>query len=145
MLKQLKIDDEMEILCSKEWLSSFKLDFRKRFVNLLSFAFQTLPSSLSLSILDSVSSTKSALTKEILEIYFTPFDIKRLDSYSRNLIDYHVILDMIPSVANLFFQDRLDISLSAGQKSILLGIGLQHKSVDKLTVTFLFASTILWN
>jgi len=63
---------------------------------------------------------------------FTPFDLKRLKSYAQNLLDYHVILDLLPTVAMLYFEKRLgeEVRLSAIQRSLLLGMGLQRKSVE---------------
>lgn len=53
--------------------------------------------------------------------------------YSRNMVDYHLIMDMVPTIARMFFLNQLgDISLSAAQSALLLGIGLQHKSLDQL-------------
>jgi N-acetyltransferase 10 len=67
----------------------------------------------------------------------TPFDLKRLDSYANNMVDYHVILDLLPYVASLYFGKRLgdDVSLSAVQASILLGMGLQRKSIEEVEVS----------
>jgi len=76
----------------------------------------------------------------------TPFDLKRLESYANNMLDYHVILDLMPCLANLYFQKRLGplnkggdgqtiegaIHLTAVQSSILLAIGLQRKPVEDL-------------
>jgi len=76
----------------------------------------------------------------------TPFDLKRLESYANNMLDYHVILDLMPCVANLYYQKRLGASnkggdgqagegaihLTAVQSSILLAIGLQRKAVEDL-------------
>lgn len=48
-------------------------------------------------------------------------------------MDYHLIMDLIPTVARIFFLKQLgDVSLSAAQCALLLGIGLQHKTVDQL-------------
>lgn len=67
---------------------------------------------------------------------FTPFDLKRLKSYAQNLLDYHVILDLLPTVAMLYFEKRLgeEVRLSAIQSSLLLGMGLQRKSVEDVEV-----------
>ena len=67
-----------------------------------------------------------------LAIHFTPFDLKRLESYANNMLDYHVILDLLPSVASLYFQERLgeEVKLSVVQSSILLALGLQRKTVE---------------
>ena len=66
----------------------------------------------------------------------TPFDLKRLDSYANGALDYHVILDLVPSVASLYFGKRLgeDVKLSAVQSSVLLALGLQRKVVEDIAV-----------
>lgn len=83
-----------------------------------------------------------------LGVMMTPFDLKRLESYANNMLDYHVILDLMPTVANLYFQKRLGalargadaqaaegpIRLTAVQSSILLAIGLQRKTLEDLEV-----------
>lgn len=67
------------------------------------------------------------------------------------MLDYHVIMDLLPVVATLFFQRRLaapssstsgdatekveNIHLSAVQSAILLGVGLQRKSVEDVEVS----------
>ncbi|KAL4887716.1 GNAT acetyltransferase 2-domain-containing protein [Aspergillus karnatakaensis] len=121
------------------WLGAFARDFHRRFVSLLSYQFRTFPSILSLSIGESataganldLSLTPPPLRKSDLDAAFSPFDLKRLDSYANNLLDYHVILDLVPTLANWYFSGRLDkVSLSGVQKSILLAIGLQRKSFD---------------
>ncbi|MCJ1478739.1 killer toxin resistant protein [Lambiella insularis] len=124
------------------WLGAFAKDFQKRFATLLSFQFRVFPSILALSIDESASqgarldtaSSMHPLTKTELDDLFSPFDLKRLDSYANNMLDYHVILDMIPTVAVLYFSGRLQpaIKLSGVQCAILLAIGLQRKVLDDL-------------
>jgi N-acetyltransferase 10 len=49
------------------------------------------------------------------------------------MLDYHVILDLMPALAQLYFTGRLKasgVSLSGVQQSILLAIGLQRKTLD---------------
>lgn len=77
-----------------------------------------------------------ALTPEELSFLLTPFDLKRLESYAQNSLDYHVILDLLPTVALLYFEKRLgnEVRLSVIQSSILLGMGLQRKSVEEVEV-----------
>jgi N-acetyltransferase 10 len=48
------------------------------------------------------------------------------------MLDYHVILDLLPLVSDLYFSNRLKISLSGVQRAILLAIGLQRKGIDDL-------------
>jgi len=80
-----------------------------------------------------------ALTSEELAFLLTPFDLKRLESYAQNSLDYHVILDLLPTVATLYFEKRLgnEMRLSVIQSSMLLGMGLQRKSVEEVEVCHL--------
>lgn len=121
------------------WLGAFAKDFQKRFAALLSYQFKNFPSVLALSIDESASqgsklenSSVPPLSKMELDDAFSPFDLKRLDSYANNMLDYHVILDMVPTIATLYFCGRLKpaIKLSGVQSAILLAIGLQHKVLD---------------
>jgi len=52
------------------------------------------------------------------------------------MLDYHVVLDMLPTIASLYFEKRLgsEVKLSAVQSSILLAIGLQRKTVEEVEV-----------
>jgi N-acetyltransferase 10 len=67
--------------------------------------------------------------------------MKRLASYATNLLDYHAILDLLPSLAALYFTQRLvdpsslpsepvAVRLSAVQSAILLVLGLQRRSIE---------------
>jgi N-acetyltransferase 10 len=109
-------------------------------VSLLSYNFKSFTSALSLGILKDrkgsaapvVASPLGALTVDEFRTHLTSFDMRRLDSYARNLVDYHMILDMVPVVCRLLFTERMMVHLSYTQQAILLGIGLQHKSVTEL-------------
>lgn len=123
-----------------DWLGAFARDFHRRFLALLSYQFREFPSVLSLSICESANAgakldaaaVQRLLKKADLDATFSPFDLKRLDSYANNLLDYHVILDMIPIISEYYFANRLSgkVNLSGVQQSILLAIGLQRKSLD---------------
>ncbi|XP_017889177.1 RNA cytidine acetyltransferase [Ceratina calcarata] len=138
-----KINSEHEEV---KWLQAYWNDFRKRFISLLSFSFNTYPSSLALSILinKAVTLESKTLTKEVLDVYFTSYDLKRLTMYSNNMADYHLVMDLLPSLARLYFVNAAgDTHLSAVQSAILLGLGLQHKTVDKLAEELGLPSTQL--
>ncbi|KAK4689014.1 N-acetyltransferase 10, partial [Tremellales sp. Uapishka_1] len=124
---------------SEGWLNAFSQDFRHRFMSLLSYeSFKKFESATALSIVEATNSRHSTsdakvITGEELTSLLTPFDMKRLESYCENMLDYHVVLDLIPTIATLFFSKRLgDFSLSAAQQAILLALGLQRKSIDAL-------------
>lgn len=124
------------------WLGAFARDFHRRFLSLLSYQFREFPSVLSLSICESAnagakldtSAALRVLKKADLDATFSPFDLKRLDSYANNLLDHHVILDMVPIISEFYFANRLSgkVSLSGVQQSILLAIGLQRKNMSHL-------------
>uniref|UniRef100_A0AAV2L337 RNA cytidine acetyltransferase n=1 Tax=Knipowitschia caucasica TaxID=637954 RepID=A0AAV2L337_KNICA len=132
MLKELNTDETPQ---QSQWLTAFWKDFRRRFLSLQSYQFSNFHPSMALNILQNKKTKEdtSLLSSSELALIFTPYDIKRLELYSRSMVDYHLIMDLIPAVARMFFLRQLgDVSLSAAQNALLLGIGLQHKSVDQL-------------
>ncbi|KAJ2359321.1 N-acetyltransferase 10 [Coemansia erecta] len=136
MLRELSTDG-LAVAARAHWLDAFARDFHRRFGTLLSFAFSDFTALLALSILDAANA-KSTETKAVpytradLARDFSPYDLKRLDSYANNLVDYHVVLDLLPTIAHNFFAARFGagVSLTGVQQCILLGIGMQRKSVD---------------
>ncbi|CAG08734.1 unnamed protein product, partial [Tetraodon nigroviridis] len=131
MLKELNTDEASE---QSRWLAAFWTDFRRRFLSLLSYQFGSFHPSLALTILQNKKATEThTLGSSELAALFTPYDLKRLELYSRSMVDYHLIMDLVPALARIFFLKQLgDMSLSAAQCALLLGIGLQHKSVEEL-------------
>ncbi len=45
-----------------------------------------------------LSTSSGALTFSELSVFLTEFDLRRLESYAKNLMDYHMILDLVPHV-----------------------------------------------
>lgn len=76
------------------------------------------------------SSTK--ITRGTLEQHISVFDLKRLDSYAKNLVDFHLIMDLVPTLAKLFFLHLPEhtMTLSYVQAAVLVGMGLQYKTID---------------
>ena len=124
------------------WLGAFARDFHKRFLALLAYQFRAFPSVLALSINESANAgmklddamtpVVQLLTKEELDTMFSPFDLKRLESYANNMLDYHVVIDLVPLVAVLYFTGRMrgKVSLTGVQAAVLLAVGLQKKEVE---------------
>ncbi len=82
---------------------------------------------------DSTGLHWAPLTAPELELLLTPHDLERLDSYARNLVDYHMITDLVPLLAQLFFTHRLPgLGLSRLQAALLMGVGAQRVDVDSL-------------
>lgn len=134
MLNVLHADENSE---SDDWLTAYWTDFRKRFISLLSFQFRSFSPSLSLGILSNKARKIPVqrkiiflaicllfyfffdilgLTRHQLHFYMTTYDIKRLEMYSNNLVDYHLITDLMPSLARTYFLNQMgDVHLSAVQ------------------------------
>lgn len=154
-----------ELTDDRSWLGLFARDFHRRFLSLLSYQFRNFPAILSLSIVEATSpalneqpktdivlsssfssSSGSRLNKSELDQLMSPFDLKRLDAYANNMLDYHVVLDLIPAIATAYFESRLKpaVRLSGVQAAILLAVGLQRKTLDDLALELaLLASQIL--
>lgn len=125
----------------KGWLDEFAKDFHKRFLLLLSYEFRKFSAVQALNIMESAdiritgNNKTEVVKKGSLNEMLSPFDLKRLESYANNLIDYHVIVDMLPLIALFYFLRKTgsEVSLSSVQAAILLAIGLQHKDMDQIS------------
>eukprot|EP00744_Colponema_vietnamica_P001874 GILI01003043.1.p1 GENE.GILI01003043.1~~GILI01003043.1.p1 ORF type:complete len:988 (+),score=306.27 GILI01003043.1:355-2964(+) len=132
--------DEVAGKDGNDWLASYVTDFKRRFLSLLAFDFSALRSKLALSVLEPRLTTSAedaedkALSKDQLDMFFSPFDLKRVEAYARSLTDYHSCMDLLPTISRLFFLRQLGtVSLSFAQACILLAMGLQHKTVDAIS------------
>ena len=125
----------------KEWLPTFVDDFRSRFLALLGHAFASMPLPLALSILDpklTFSADETARgpvdgvggVRSLSGAELSVHDLKRLSQYASNLLDYHVIVDLLPGIAAAYFRARLPVSLSYVQAAILVALGLQRRTID---------------
>ncbi|GMK53770.1 hypothetical protein CspeluHIS016_0103560 [Cutaneotrichosporon spelunceum] len=119
------------------WLGAFATDFRQRFMNLLSYeCFKKFRAETALSVIAGASrqgEESKVATSDELGTLISPFDMKRLESYADSMVDYHLVLDLVPALAMLFFGKRLpDLGLSAAQQAILLAMGLQRKGLEVL-------------
>lgn len=113
-------------------------DFRKRFLQLLSFQnFRLFSADMAGSVVEAAKvadSGDNTLSSTELRNLMSPFDLKRIESYSNNLLDYHVVLDLLPDLARMYFTDRFgpDVGMSVTQKTIMLALGLQRKPVEDI-------------
>ncbi|GAB2211392.1 hypothetical protein Drorol1_Dr00024704 [Drosera rotundifolia] len=130
--------DEISVDESDEqgFFSPFYQDFRRRFRRLLPQNFGFMDYKLAMSILDpkinfadseSEPSNLDGIQKSIEE-QLSPHDIKRIQAYADSLADFHLILDLVPILVNLYFEGKLPVTLSYAQASVLLCIGLQHQN-----------------
>mmetsp|Transcript_17593 Transcript_17593/g.24747 ORF Transcript_17593/g.24747 Transcript_17593/m.24747 type:complete len:1144 (-) Transcript_17593:1139-4570(-) len=134
------------------WLAAFVKDSQRRLISLFGGSFKSMDVRTAMAVLEnmeSVSSTDAPASKEIekrsgsswgkievaeLNYFLTPHDLKRLELYGRNLCDHHLVTDLLPGLARLYFTGRFgsDFKVSSLQAALLCGIGLQHKTVDSL-------------
>ena len=61
------------------------------------------------------------------------YDFQRLEKYIKNQVKYQLIIDLVPVLAKFFFDKKFNIKLAYSQAAILLGIGLQFKSLDDIS------------
>jgi len=130
------------------WIKTYYSDFKKRLLNLLGYEFRAMTCNLAFqfigqknmhqgqtdvqedqAIIDTIDKTK-------LEEHISVYDLKRLDSYAKNMVDFHLIMDLVPTIAKLFFLKQVlpkgSVNLSYAQSAILIGMGLQFKKVEQL-------------
>ena len=102
----------------ERWVKPYVRDFRRRFVSLLGFEFRRLPCQLAFAVLQpqsrsyataedvqatELSSSELKTLVPLLERGVSPFDLKRLEGYARNLVDFHLVMDLVPTIAKLHF------------------------------------------
>ena len=120
-----------------KWLQLYSQDFLRRLLSLLSLSFaQHFPPFLALDMIESVQAMcppdrDSSL--EYCQMLLLPHDLKRLNAYAQNQVDHHLVSDLLPHMAWLYFMGKTDESmspLSRIQSAILIGCGLQRQTVD---------------
>lgn len=156
------------------WLGAFAADFRRRFISLLGFRFRDITSVSALSVLEAATAginsgandddEKDGGEQELsfaeIRTLLSPFDMKRLLAFGNNIVDYTVILDLLPTIASLYFNNRLfasdtiatgavvggeedtaaynddgiktQLKLSGIQSATLLALGLQRKDPTEI-------------
>jgi N-acetyltransferase 10 len=133
MLKELASPDVTEA----NWTKPFVADFRSRFTALLGTdVFRKMSPALALSLLDpklrwseSESRANEANVSGSVPVSISPYDLKRIHAYASNLVDHHLILDLVPTLSRAYFEGKLPATLSYGQAAILLMLGLQFQQI----------------
>lgn len=138
MLRSLDVGD------SEVGIANFARDFQERFLSLLAFSFKSYPAILALSIDEAANLgaqqdpelNPKPLTAQDLDMWSPQwrYHLKRLESYASNMLDHHVITDLMPTIARFYFTGRIKggVKLTGVQQAILLAVGLQHKSIDNI-------------
>ncbi|KAL5715670.1 hypothetical protein ACHQM5_017460 [Ranunculus cassubicifolius] len=129
ILKALNNDD-----IQMGFLSPFYQDFRCRFLGLLGSKFRGMEYKLCMSVLnpkvEPISTPGGYLTS--MDGILTPYDMKRLETYTSSKANYSLVLDLVPKLARLYFEKKLDVSLSRVQESILLCMGLKEEDMNDI-------------
>ncbi|KAK8607016.1 hypothetical protein V6N13_052767 [Hibiscus sabdariffa] len=139
ILKPLNNDD-FEISGSDEWgfFSPFYQEFRLRFSRNLNHHFRNMEYKLAMSVLDpkidftdiEPAPSKSDGLSNLINTLLSPYDMGRLKDYSNNLIDFLPITDLLSILAHLYFQEKMPVTLTYVQASILFCMGLQNQDVS---------------
>ncbi|CAK0794876.1 unnamed protein product [Prorocentrum cordatum] len=134
-------------------VESFVSDFRLRFLRLLQGPFREHPTRLALSVVDPLTDSPASqaapsdqaaaadsiecqapLTASSLLQFLSHDDLHRLEQYGKNLVEYALVLDIVPTLAKLFLGRRIpEVRLSMLQCAILVAVGCQHKTFDRLS------------
>ncbi|KAJ6740712.1 RNA CYTIDINE ACETYLTRANSFERASE 2 [Salix purpurea] len=146
VLKPLNSDGS-EVRGSDEWgfFGPFYQDFKRRFARLLEGdSFRSMEYKLAMSVLDPkinyadmeqepTSSAPDGFWRSLTDD-LSLYDLERLKVYTDNLADFHLILDIVPILARLYFRGKLPVSLSYVQTSVLLCVGLQQRNITFIEV-----------
>ncbi|XP_038106456.1 RNA cytidine acetyltransferase [Culex quinquefasciatus] len=133
------ISHSVEKVETNDWLNQYYVDFRRRVLKLLGKSFRKFSTGMALSLLDNRAAkiTGQELTQATIDEIFLPHDVQRLEMYTRNQVEYKLIMDLTLDLAQLYFQSKMaSANIDSLQKAILLGIGLQHKTMDALAEEF---------
>ncbi|CAJ2676937.1 unnamed protein product [Trifolium pratense] len=141
VLKPLN-NDEIEVDGSNQYgfYGPFYQDFRQRFAKLLASTFRDMEYKLAMSIIDpKINFTEQEPIKETTDSFLrsvkehlSPHDMKRLEAYVDNLVDFHLILDLVPALSHLYFQEKIPVTLSHAQACVLLCTGLQNQNISHI-------------
>jgi N-acetyltransferase 10 len=132
-----------------KWLNPYLSDFKKRLTTLLAYDLKDLSIKLSLSLLDPQINTTTndskededeeiqinehSMSKNELDLFITKYDYRRLELYTKNLVKYSMITDIVPFISKFYFMKKFPaVKLAYTQAAILLGFGLQYKSFEKI-------------
>jgi N-acetyltransferase 10 len=122
----------------------FFREFKKRFTSLLGsdfcaldmlMALHMLQPNLTTSTSDSDEHSNEKSDSRVFEVLFSEFDLARLEAYSKNAVEHFMIKDLLPKISELFFLNKFakDVKLSLSQAAILIGFGLQRKSLEEIS------------
>jgi N-acetyltransferase 10 len=131
------------------WIDSFTSDFGRRFLKLSGSVFRKLDMHLAIAIVSkcclSFKKKNKIVTQTEMGSFFSQVDFQRLRAYSRNMADYHIVADLLPAIAMMYFQQQLKESfkLSTLQTMLFLGVGIQRRSIGNIALLLRLPSSQL--
>ena len=67
------------------------------------------------------------IARQELEVHVNQYDLKRLEFYARNMADYHLVMDLLPTVTRLYCLGSMgETHFSAVQLVRLLPCSIHH-------------------
>ena len=111
----------------------------------MSSAFRDETATLALAVLTSATGAPRSAASPVTaasRVDVTPHDMRRLAAYAKNLVDAHLIADLLPTIARGYVLGDVAFStadaqqLSVLQRALLVGLGLQGKSAEQLEREF---------
>uniref|UniRef100_A0A2P2M6G6 RNA cytidine acetyltransferase n=6 Tax=Rhizophora mucronata TaxID=61149 RepID=A0A2P2M6G6_RHIMU len=140
MLRPLN-SNEFEVHGSDQWgfFGPFYKVFKRKFARQLTYCFRTMEYKLAMSVLDPKinftdmeleppSFTSEGIWRSLSDD-ISAFDMKMLKDFADNLLDYRVMSELVPILARIYFREKLPVTLSYAQASLLLCMGLQLQDI----------------
>jgi N-acetyltransferase 10 len=148
MIHQLS-DDVHYCEVNSGWIHNLTCDFAKRFTCLLGSSFRHVKTELALNIIStsapSIACSIDSIQPRQIQFFLSLQDIQRLGAYSKNMVDFRLITDLLPAIAKLYFFGHLGggVRLSALQCALLVGLGMQNKQLDGISTELQVPTTQL--
>ncbi|XP_015795903.1 RNA cytidine acetyltransferase-like [Tetranychus urticae] len=123
---------------SKDWLIEFWTDFRRRFVSLLDRDFKKLPIQLAYEVITSDKSLTQTnnvlLSPSEIDVILTNDDFSRYSSFIVNeSVSLHGVFDYLTVLSYFYFTGRFTSELDKEVCNIMIGLGLQRKSLKEIS------------
>lgn len=142
ILKPLNSDDIESNGSELGFFSPFYQVFRKKFTKFLARAFRQMEYKLAMSILDpkinfsevDASLPSSSGDLNSISEALSSYAMEQLEAYTNNLADYHMTEDFVDDLARAYMLEKIPVTLSYAQASVLLCMGLQGKDISRIEV-----------
>ena len=104
------------------YLNEYTADFSRRFASLLGYEFSKFAPGTALQILGWKETTDPSFN---LKNYFTAYDLERINLYAKGIVDYHLIIDLLPMIVKLVATGKIKVT------------GLRNVSLNNRLLTFI--------